>query len=229
MKCRFTVVTAAVAVLGFACTLSAQTYTWSGGGFAAYDRDTVSGNPLYLTVPASTTVVNIIASSDNTKPCGDSVNSYTLISGPVPQIGEYAQVLGIPAGFFKIIDVGTDGNGNPTFTLADYNCESGPHSGAATIGPAFNYYLHFTNGACDSLSHVTAGFLDTNGVLQSVLSTTGSVTCSTTLADGGYQHVTSGSFSGTGSDGLVHTVTFTTTDQNGRFGRYAQSAQCTVN
>lgn len=137
--------------------------------------------------------------------------------------------IGIPAGFFQIIDVGTDSQGNPTFTLSDYNCESGPHSGTATIGPALNYYLHFTSGACDNQSSVTAGFLDVNGVLQSAPSATGTVSCSTTLSNGGYAHVTKGTFSGTDSTGHAFTASFTTTDWNGRFGRYAQSAQWTIN
>jgi hypothetical protein len=216
----------AIALLACACSSRAQnTYTWDTGGFAPYDRDTVSGNPLSLTVPANVTVVNITASTDDTSPCGDSVNSYSLTSGPAPQIGEWAQVQGIPAGFFKIIDVGTDAEGNPTFTLSDYNCESGPHSGTAFIGPSFNYYLHFTSGVCDGRSSVTAGFFDANGVLQSAPSATGSVTCSTTSPDGGFTHVTKGSFSGTDSTGQPFTATFTVTDKNGRFGRYAQSAQ----
>jgi hypothetical protein len=216
----------AIALLAAAWSSRAQaTYTWDAGGFFSYTRDTVSGNPLTLTVPADVAVVNIIASTDNTTPCGDSVNTYSLTSGPAPQIGEYAQVQGIPAGFFKIIDVGTDAEGNPTFTLSDYNCESGPHSGTASIGPAFNYYLHFTGGLCDSRSSVTAGFFDETGTLQSAPSATGSVTCSTTSPDGGFTHVTKGSFSGTDSTGQPFTATFTVTDRNGRFGRYAQSAQ----
>ena len=104
----------------------------------------------------------------------------------------------------------------------------------ATVGPAFHYFLHFngTNGnarTCDSQSSVTAGFLDVNGNLQSAPSASGTVSCSNTSPDGGYTTITNGTFSGTTSSGQPFTASFDIVNKNGKYGRYAQSAQWSLN
>jgi hypothetical protein len=71
-------------------------------------------------------------------------------------------------------------------------------------------------------------FLDSNGVLQTALSNSNTVTCSNSTPDGGYTIVTTGSFSGTATNGLPFTATFTKTVHQGRYGWYAQSAQWSV-
>lgn len=218
-----------------AVSLAAQgtTYNWTGG-FAAYDRDGSFSNTLSLTVPAAVTTVNITASRLENGCDSYIVDTYTITSGPALQIGEYAQVQGVPAGMFQILDLGTDADGNSTMTLGAKSCDSGPNSGTATVGPGFHYFLHFTGGngslgVCDSQSAIIAGFLDANGILQSAPSASGNVACSNSSPDGGYTVITTGSFSGTDSTGQPFTASFTLTNRNGRYGRYAQSAQWSLN
>jgi hypothetical protein len=226
---------ASIGLLICTSSVSAQTYSWNGGGFAGYDRDGSFGNTIQFTAPASVSTINITASKPENGCATDIVDTYTVTSGPVLQVGEWIDVpVGAQPGLFKIIDLGTDTNGNSTLTLPALTCFATPQTGNATAGPGFTYFLYFDSGngagsTCDSSkSSATAGFLDSNGVLQSAPSATGTVTCSNTSTDGGYTVVTTGQFSGTASNGQAFTVSFTITNRNGRYGRYAQSAQWTV-
>lgn len=226
----------AIAVLGLlACqsSASAQTYDWNGG---PYNQDAnYASRSMRLTVNALVTTVNVTASHPESQ---DTVDTYTLASGPAPQVGEWAQVGGAMRGRFQIVDLGTDANGNPTMTLAEWTDWSVPNSGTATIGPALAYSLYFNgpNGqgvgptaTCDPAnSSITAGFLDSNGNLQSAPSGSGTVTCSNSTPDRGITIITTGTFSGTASNGLAFTATFTITNKRGRYGLNAQSVQWTL-
>ena len=235
MKTLLNIAVALIGLLICTSSVNAQTYSWNGGGWAGYDRDGSYGRTLQFTAPASVSTIKITASQPENGCATDIVDTYTVTSGPELQVGEWIDVpVGGQPGLFKIIDLGTDTNGNSTLTLAALTCFAVPQTGNATAGPGFTYFLYFDNGngagsTCDSSqSSATAGFLDSDVILQRAPSATGTVTCSNESTDGGYTVVTKGQFSGTASNGQSFTVNFTITNRNGRYGRYAQSAQWTV-
>jgi hypothetical protein len=230
-----------LALLVGATATHAQTYNWNG-----YVREGSFQHTLSLNVPATVSTVNILAANLENGCDSDQVYSYDANSlvGPALVVGETVQVVvrNFPSvsGLGQIINLGTDGNGNPTFTLNRLSCTVISYaSGTANAGPGFNYFLYFNpndgpTGVCDSnLSHVTAGFVDADGVFQNAPSATGTVTCSNTFNSvGGYGEITTGSFSGVDSTGQPFTVNFTISSKSsqGRYGSgyYATSVQWTI-
>lgn len=215
---------AAIAVLGLicACRSSAQTTTysfnWTGGGAADS-----SGDSLVMNVPdVNTTQVSILTAGLANGCDSDQVYSYAPVSGPALVVGEWVKVVlgNLPAysGNFQITALGTDANGNPTFTVNHLSCFSGG-SGTAWAGPSANPFFYLSTPAynweyganCDpskSVFHFT--LLHTDGTLSQEMSTPNTVTCSIPHNPTTRNVTLTGSFSSTLTTGETVTGTFTT-------------------
>ena len=232
-------ITFAIAVVGlaFACTSRAQTYTWTVEGKSMNGDANYAQQHLRFVMPASNATQANIVTSRNTHL--GVVDTVSVTAGPAPQVGEYAQSSGgIQPYIAEIINVVQNADGTYDITLQLFNDWGFPvRSGVEQIGPplSFDIWLNGRNGigpqpgeSClPGQSTVSADFLDSNGVLQTLTSDAGSVTCTTSSEKIGTitYLVTSGSFNGTASNGQVFTgVTFSFINQPGRYGWYVQSA-----
>lgn len=236
-------ITFAIAVLGLACCsqVGAQTtYDWlteGNDGNQNLDANFAQQHMRFAVPASNATTANIITSRD-TGCATDIIDTVQVTSGAPPQVGEYAQSSG---GFqpyiSEIIGVTQNSDGSYDIVLNRLTCEGFPvRMGVEQIGPPLIYNLYFSgrNGigpqpgeTCLSSSVVSADFLDSNGVLQTLTSDAGSVACTTS---GSYPNlVVTGTFNGTASNGQIFTgVPFTISNRSGRYGWYALSAQWTL-
>lgn len=238
-------ITFAIAVLCLACCsqVGAQTtYNWlTEGNDGNQNLDAnFAQQHMRFAVPASNTTTANIVTSRYTGCATNVIDTVEVTSGAPPQVGEYAQSSG---GFqpyiSEIIQVTQNSDGSYDIVLNLLTCEGFPvRSGVEQIGPALVLNLWFSgrNGTgpqpgetcLPTSSTVSADFLDSNGVLQTLTSDAGSVACTTS---GNYYTnlVVTGTLSGTASNGQVFTgVPFTISSKRGRYGWYAQSAQWTL-
>lgn len=238
------------AILGVSSASAQTTYNWTplANGRNVDGVANAQHRTLALTVPAKVTVINI-TSSRLIGP-GQVNYDYTVTSGPAVTVGEVVEACcGIPNGMFKVLSVQTDpANDSLQMTVAENTDDAYPNSGTANVGPPLIYNLTFDGSLSDAYGHplpgascvtsessVTAYFLDANGNLQSVTSLAGSVSCGPNTTTGtlytGIKLHTAGQFTGTGTDGNQHTITFEMVNSsNTRTGLfYAQSVQWTVN
>lgn len=224
---------AAFVLLVVGIAFASITYTWAplanghnidGRGDSRH-RTLANASPF----PAKISAINI--TSSRLIASGMVDYDYTVDTGfAAPLVGEWAEVAeGVPTGMFKVLSLQTDpANGSAQMTVAENTDDAYPNSGPANVGPPLIYSLAFDGPLSDDYAHLlpgascipsqssmTAYFLDANGNLQSVSST--SVTCGPNTTTGtiytGIKLHTSGSFTGTATDGTQQTVNFTIVNQ----------------
>lgn len=209
---------AVIALFLACCTTKAQTtynFSWIGGG-----KSDSSGNSLVMNVAdVNTTQVNIVTLGLSNGCGSEQVYSYSPVSGPALVVGEWVKVVvnNLPgySGDFQIVALGTDANGNPTFTVNFHSCFAGG-SGTAYAGSSANPFFNLGTPAynweagvsCQANSAFNFTLLHADGTLTSEVSNT--LTCSTSSPPGSRNVTVTASFSGMLSTGQRFTGTFTT-------------------
>lgn len=230
-----------ILILGCASIAGAQiTYTWNG------DVTVREGAYLSLSglvVAQNITSINIITTTD-TGCATDIIVQANVTSGPNPIVGEYIDApSGFQKGIYKITNVSANADGSLNLILNQSTCEGFPVlTGNATVGPAFRYFLHFSNtgffmlrpgGTCDSQSSASFDYLDASGNLQTATAMPSTILCTLTKpatadTDSNGQYgvdIQDGTFSGMTTEGTQFNATFTLdSDLEGRSVWYAKSA-----